>query len=472
MKLVGTAQYAERQVANPVVRYYDLLRVVGQRIDEQRAARTSDSTPASAASGFIPAFELPALDDRWTRYFSATPMGVLELAEYRGHALALLDLMGNEWTRTTKSGASGTMVARAVHAIRTGGQPIVIITPTSGNKGTALRDAVARAVHLGLVEPHELRIVMVVPRPSAGKLRRGFLDDDPTFAAYNPVVVAGVTTGAEVKQFGADAVELAAGLAAEHGYRLWYSLDLDNYRFGDSMRAFVEAECAPSLPAAPARVHAHPVSSAFGLLGYELGLTVLDRAGAAHGLQPPARHPAFLLVQHLATPDMVLSLRHGSFGREGMPAYHRESDGGPYLQRDDPSFPYATDALDERIDATFYTATPATSTEINGIVARHGGTGIVVSRRECVDRYHEIRAVLAPWRELPADPAQLREWSLVMGMCGLLNAIDRGLLAPDAEVMLHGSGCFWDDLVPPRHPDAVTVASTPADLVGLINRSL
>ncbi len=42
---------------------------------------------------------------------------------------------------------------------------------------------------------------------------------------------------------------------------------------------------------------------------------------------------------------------------------------------------------------------------------------------------------------LPADPRAVREWSLVMAMTGVLNAIDRGLV-DERDILVHGSGSY------------------------------
>jgi hypothetical protein len=80
---------------------------------------------------------------------------------------------------------------------------------------------------------------------------------------------------------------------------------------------------------------------------------------------------------------------------------------------------------------------------MNEIIGRFGGDGIVVSLHECLERYPAIRARLAGHeRGLPADFRTLREWSLVMAMTGVFTAIDRGLVEPGADVVVHGSGWY------------------------------
>ncbi|MBE9499211.1 hypothetical protein IHE61_14900 [Streptomyces sp. GKU 257-1] len=74
---------------------------------------------------------------------------------------------------------------------------------------------------------------------------------------------------------------------------------------------------------------------------------------------------------------------------------------------------------------------------MSALLRAHGGTGIVVSRYECLARYPSLRALLAPAGvALPADPARLADWSLVMALTGALNAAERGLPA-GPEVVVH-----------------------------------
>jgi uncharacterized protein DUF6002 len=47
---------------------------------------------------------------------------------------------------------------------------------------------------------------------------------------------------------------------------------------------------------------------------------------------------------------------------------------------------------------------------------------------------------------LPADPRRLREWSLVMAVTGLLNAVDRGVVpAGEDDIVIHASGSYGTD---------------------------
>src|SRR5262249_43341618 len=140
----------------------------------------------------------------------------------------------------------------------------------------------------------------------------------------------------------------AAEVYRRHGVAMWFSLALPNYLVADAARAAFEADAAPTGLAAP-RGPPHAVSRAFGLLGYNLGRDVLEADGSAEADD----RPGFLLVQHLGTPDMVLNLRTGSFGREGLPPYH--DDGAVWVQNSDPHFPYVTDDPAEVLDPTFYT---------------------------------------------------------------------------------------------------------------------
>jgi hypothetical protein len=439
-------------VPHALARHYPGVRAaaryVGARRDDSRNPLT------------VP-LELPDLTEGIERFTDVTDIALTEIDS----DLFLLDLMRNPGTRTTKAMASLVMVARAVEHIRRTGERLLLVTPTSGNKGNALRDAVARAYATGIASPVDLRLLVVVPDSSRGKLRGGALSDNPHLRAATPVAVAAAgQPPAAVKQLAAEAVRLCGErLLDRTGFRCWYTLDLDNYRVADSVRAYAEADLLPITSDSPPRWHAHAVSSAYGLLGYHLGHTVL-----AEGLYPdlaaPATHPGFLLVQQLATPDMVVSL----LGRD-VPDYTRGPADGLWRQREDPAFPAVTDDPAEVIDATFYTKAPPTSPDINALVGRYGGGGIVVSRRECLDRYATVRALAAnAGIDIEADPGLIREWSLVKVLTGVLIARERGLIPPGTRIIAHGSGYYTDETVPPLAAAHTTPVRTAQDLAGVL----
>jgi hypothetical protein len=445
-------------IANAMVRYHELLDCAAERL------------AAQAVGNDLVAFRLPELSEPLIGYYGASDIGYGEIGSVRGHRVSLLDLMRNPGTRTTKTFASLSLVARAVRHIQESGQRLIIITPTSGNKGTALRDAVARAYAHGLAGPENLRIATLVPASSAFKMRGGPLSNDPGWSVANPVLVAESARGDQVKALARSAFESFRsspdGLA---GFTPWFTLALDNYRVADVVRAFVEAEADPLTEESGPRVHAHAVSSAFGLLGYHLGHQMLaDRE--APGLPVPARHPGFLLVQQLATPDMVLSLLKDDFSRDLPPTFQRDGESGIWSQDIDPNFPAVADDPDEQLDPTFYTSAPVTSETINPIIRKYGGTGIVVSRRECLDHYEMIGALLEPLGiALPADPSEIREWSLVKAFTGVLLAVERGLIAADADLVIHGSGFYTDALLAPIPTTALVKVNSHAEVDAAIS---
>jgi hypothetical protein len=403
-------------LANSVAHYYD----------EIRHALTVVGPPGPA--------RLPEMDDRWAEFFAAT-----ELSFTRLGPLWFLDLSRHSATRTTKTFASALIVARAARLAAGTGKRVLILTPSSANKATALRDAVLRATRLGLAPDHAVHVVCVVPAGARGKLWRSELSTDDDLRAGNPIAVYPGPVPGTVKTLAAEAADaLAATLREEYDTILWPTLHLDNYRTADVVRAFAERDM---LPPGSGRTHAHAVSSAFGLLGHQLGV----RLGA-----PSAEAPSYLLVQHLDTPDMVVSLCGAP-----VPGFDRDTTDGLYRQDTDPHFPAVTEDPGERLDSTFYTRQPVTSEAMNAIIGRDGGDGIVVSRWECLRRYDEIRDQLVTADvHLPADPADLREWADVMVMTGVLNAVDRGLLDPAREVVVHGSGSYATgdfDPVPDEH---------------------
>ncbi|MEV5752370.1 DUF6002 family protein [Actinoallomurus sp. NPDC052308] len=411
-------------VENPLVRYDEPIRAALQELS--RKSRSGDRFEA----GHV----LPAPGDDLTRFFAASNIAITDLGEYAGRRLRLLDLMRNERTRTTKTFASRLIVARAVEHIRRTGERMMIVSPSSGNKATALRDAVSAAHETGLATPEELAILVVVPTASRAKLWSSPLASDARARVRNPVAVYHGARRDEVKTLAAGLVDgFGTEMYKRFGVRLWYTLDLDNYRVADIVRAFVEQDY---LPHAKERLHVHAVSSAFGLLGHALGARRFAEDG--HG-ESTAR---YFLVQHLDTPDMVLSLYFGSTNRRSMPTYTLDHANGFYRQDTDPRFPLTTFALDEILDSTFYTRQPATSAEMNALIRSQGGGGIVVSRHECLQRYSALREMLQPAGcILPTVPDDLREWSLVMALTGVLNGIDRGLVS-ETDILVHGSGSY------------------------------
>jgi hypothetical protein len=445
-------------VAQPLRRYHRLLAETAKLLERDRIA---------AGGPWSPPFDLPdPADARWSELLQSTPLRFGRIGGYRGHMFDAIDLTGNPGTRTTKSLASMTMVARAILHARSSGRPLTIVTPTSGNKGTALRDAVARAQNSGIPGAELVRIVMLVPAASASKLRKCVNDSDPEFSVRNPIATVDVETGAELKELAAMATEevrmRTAGRRGDH----WYSLALDNYRFADAMRAFLEHEVmvtggleAPT----ESRLHVQSVSSAFGLLGYQLGRDILDRdLEFADQPLPPA---SYFLVQHLGAPDMILHLRQDSGA--AAPEYIHEHEGNGFRQHVDPSFPYVTDDPNEILDPTFYTRNPPTAVAMTDLIRRQGGGGIVVSKRECISRFTEIRDLFGNWLPLPEDPHMLREWSLLMAACGILNAIDRDTVRTD-RIVVHATGSYWDAILPSYQADRVVRLHDAGELITLL----
>ena len=421
--------------SNPLFDYYsDLSRIIDECVTSRAAIEEY--------SAFNPGFDLPKLDSSMRDMMACAETCWWSLGSYKGRHLHLLDLMRNPHTQTTKTFASLLIVARAISYIRRTGKTITILCPTSGNKGLALRDAVARAITSGMVKPYELRIIILVPKKSVPKLRSSKLSRDSELSELNPVFVYDGPEADGVKDIARKFVDLhSKDFHRQHNSWLWYSLDIRNYKIADALRAFFENDASPTSEH-PRRVHAHSVSSAYGLLGYNLGRDVLERDGHADR----STRPGFLLVQHLGTPDMVLSNRFESFDRSNLPEYVVDSDTGLFKQKADDHFPHEVKDLAEAIDQTFYTHRPPTSLEMNSLIAEFGGTGIVVSQSECLQRYAWMKDVLRLTDiRMPENANDLTECSLLMAFTGVANAIDRGLLPDCHEVVVHGSGCYSHD---------------------------
>lgn len=393
---------------------------------------------------FHPSFDLPPLDEGLAALIAPTRLRWRDLSPRHGAHVAVLDCASDPATGTTKSVASYLIVLRAVAHIRATGERVWLVTPSSANKATALRAAVLRALDLKLATPAQLGIVSVVPSASLGKLRGGRLSDDGMLASRNPVFLWPGEPKQAVKDVAEAVVRQRSDAVFERaGIRLWYTLDLRNYRMADVTRALFMADRG-GFASASEVTHVHAVSSGYGLLGYAWGHELLERHGFK---QPTAR---FFLVQHLATPDLVQYLRTGRFEAIPPGAFAYNAALGEWQQDTIPELPYRTWSLSETLDATFYTAKPSTAPELLGHMKQHGGGGIVVSLRECYQRYGAIRAWLGEaGLALPEDPRDLREHALLMAMTGVAHGLERGLLPAEPSILVHNSGSYGvDDLRP------------------------
>lgn len=410
-----------------IERYYDLI-----------VRSAVDFKVGHCDDVFEPAMKLPPLDARMQDFLSVATAQFFEMGSYRGIPLRLLDLRQNVNTQTTKTLASTLIVARAVCHIQKTGDSILLFSPSSGNKAIALRDAVLRALKAKLVHPEQLRIVTLTPAQTIEKVRRTELYDDVRLRALNPVFVLDTTSPEAVKVVGQQFKELFNRHPVGE-LKLWHSLRLENYRFSDQARAFFDFEFGDAWDTDRKTVHVHAVSSAYGLLGYCSGVEVLKQN------KEQVSTPLFLLVQHMATSDMVLHLLDGNFEGASTPSYTQTSS-GLWVQLESPHFPAATWNPHEILEPTFYTHLPPTAEEMSGLVKANGGSGIVVSLYECMQRYSECAGFLADTPvSLPADPRDLKEWSLVMAMTGCLNAIDRQLLVGIDGCTIHASGSYCRD---------------------------
>ncbi len=424
-------------IENALAHYYEHVQEALYRLLGRPGDRGAPGSGTASGSEFTPGTTLPDLTDAVRNFLAVSDIRHAPMPAYRDKQLALLDLTGNSATMTTKTFASLLIVARAVRFIRKTGQRVTIITPSSANKAIALRDAVLRAITAGLVTPSELNVVVIVPAGSVPKLRSSQLLTDPQLRALNPIAVYHGEQPGAVKALARAVVDHhGEELASSADTRLWYTLQIENYLAADTVRALSEAEHFAPAPTVP-RLHAHAVSSAYGLLGHAFGRTVLPQA-----LRRDSLSPRYFLVQHLGAPDMVLNLYHDSCDPSLGPRYAYDAATGLYRQNQDQRFPQVTFDPAENLDSTFYTRNPPTCERMSSLIHADGGGGIVVSLAECLERYGQVRALLGEAGvALPADPRSLREWSLVMAVTGILNAVDRGLV-PEDDILVHGSGCY------------------------------
>ncbi|WIH04877.1 hypothetical protein KHF85_19380 [Xanthomonas translucens pv. graminis] len=112
-------------IANALSHYHEKIQQAGQPFVPDSGV---DAT-------FEPEFTLPPTSPLLREFFSPSAIKLHELGSYGGSTLRLLDLTCNPRTRTTKTFASYVMIARAVRHIHATGESILLITPSSGNKG-------------------------------------------------------------------------------------------------------------------------------------------------------------------------------------------------------------------------------------------------------------------------------------------------------------------------------------------------
>ncbi|MDJ1133955.1 DUF6002 family protein [Streptomyces iconiensis] len=412
----------------PLVRHWETVRAAVRAMHERGAALSGAGT-----------CELPAMDGPLREFLAASAASVVRLPDYRSAQLHLLDLRRHPASRTADTHGALLTVARAVQHIRSTGEPVTLLAPSSGNGATALRDAVLRAQLCGLAGPEQLHAVCLVPARSRDKVADSTLGEHPELRRRNPLVLWHGSEPAGVQELAWSYHQTHADrLRALTGCALWWGTHPSDQRVAGAVRALLERE---SLPPAPdgGRVHAQAVATGTGLLGHQLGTTLAESGGG------PA--PRYFLVQQLRTPGLVLHALSGSFSRDRVPSYTWDRARRLHRQRDDARFPYTAYTPDEEVDPSFYVRFPHTAGEMTAAVRAGGGDGIVVSRYECLARYPSVRAMLRPAGiELPDDPDALREWALVMTLTGVMNAVDRRLLeSPAPEVLVHGTGCYGEE---------------------------
>jgi hypothetical protein len=416
------------EIDNALTRYYD---------DVRRAVQITGESKDNERGLFAPKWELPELTDSLAAYFSASALSGGSMGEYRGRKLNFLNLTGNPRTCTTKTFGSQVIVARALKHIEATGEGLILVTPSSANKAVALRDAVLRSYEVGLATPSMLRVAAIVPFSSRIKLWNSPMSTDLALRAANPLSVFRGPEREDVKKVTTDAyAAVAEEIRTATGFRLWYTLDPDNYKVADVVRASFEDEFLNA--GGRERWHSHAVSSAYGFLGHNLGAKVLGR------VQMGGQLTKYLLVQHLETPHLVQAVT----GRD-LPEYVLDKATGLYRQvgQLDPHFPEVCYSATECLERTFWTRRPPTTAAVQELLRKQGGDGIVVSLPECLQRYQEVRRFVANagMTRLPEDPRKLREFAMVMAVTGVLTAIDRGLLPEWADVLVHGSGAYSEE---------------------------
>ncbi len=435
-----------------IERYYDLIR-----------ANAGQFTLASAE--FEPAMALPDLDLSMREFLAPASAQFFSLGHYHDVPLRLLDLRQNPATQTSKTFAATLIVARAVRHIQDTGEPVLLFSPSSGNQAVALRDAVLRALQAGLAERHHLRVITLTPQQTVNKLRRSELYECPELRFLNPVFVLEHPTAEWVKRV-AEEFKVLYHLRASTALRLWHAKCVDNYRFADQARAFFDFEYGDAWDLDRRTLHVQAVSSACGLLGYCSGIDALQRDGRR------VATPEFLLVQHLASSDLVKHLLGGQFGEQHTPLY-APTDQGLWVQGRSAHFPASTWNPHETLETSLYSHVPPTAAEMTARVRSNGGSGIVVSLHECLQRYGECARLLADTPvKLPSDPRELGEWSLVMALTGCMNALDRNLVVGIDSCTVHASGSYAHGDYACLPQDGYSRVRDAGEMLGLLSQTL
>ena len=246
--------HEKTRCGNLLIDFYDRLPAVIAHI-------VRDPSPIDDPVRFSPGFALPELDDR--------APGVLR--GRRGPLGAARRVRRSPVHHARPHGQSGDpdhedlrvllIVARAVEHIRRTGRSVMIVSPTSGNKGVALRDAVLRALDAGLATPEQLRVVILAPSDSLPKLRASRLSTDSELRALNPQLVYPGKEPEAVKALAREFVHDHAARLSAGGLDVWFSLELANYMVADATRALFEHRVDPIEGRGSTRTRCRPPSA-------------------------------------------------------------------------------------------------------------------------------------------------------------------------------------------------------------------
>ena len=119
---------------------------------------------------------------------------------YKDYSIELLNLMSDPSTNTTKTFPTLLTVAKLIHHIEKTGETVIILTPSSGNKATAFRAAVEKAIEKKLVAAEKLRTITLIPRESVSKFRASKLYNDKKLNKLNPVFIYSGDESDDVKK--------------------------------------------------------------------------------------------------------------------------------------------------------------------------------------------------------------------------------------------------------------------------------
>jgi len=178
-------------VNNPLLRYYKGIQLAEKLVQKQKDLNNPEE---------VCFLKLPEITEKYIKFFEHSSVSRSNILVYKDHSIELLNLMSDHSTNTTKTFPTLLTVAKLIHHIEKTGETVIILTPSSGNKATAFRAAVEKAIEQKLVAAEKLRTITLIPRESVSKFRASKLYNDEKLNKLNPVFILSGNKSDDVKK--------------------------------------------------------------------------------------------------------------------------------------------------------------------------------------------------------------------------------------------------------------------------------